>query len=219
MIIKIKQTASNIKQLFDIEGDDFTAYGELGNLNKFQDITLSYKTTIINGEFVFSKPANYIPLRYLFKKTNTVRNFVLYKDGEEYGNIVNSIEGFYKSRHIITLNNGNTFYCYSRFKGRFGYISIYQSDKQIALVETFLTTTDFKFNHKLYILDEYNSFADVLTFFVLYYSNFNYSERFHMSKYTNYSSSYSFSFYNKKFDPKWRENHFPNENFFGKINI
>ena len=217
MIIKITQTASNIKQLFDIDGQDITAQGELGRYHQYQKITLTHKENTLSGEFTFSKPVNYIPFRYLFKKQNKVQKFVFCKNDKPCGDIINSIEGFYKSRNVITLNDGNVFYCYSRSKGRFNYISIYHNDRQIALKETYLTTTNYKFTHKLYILDEYDSFWDVLTFYVLYYANFNFSERFHMSAGKSFEASYSFSAYNKKFNPTWREKH-PNENFFGKIN-
>ena len=43
MIVKISQTASNIKQTFDIESDEFYFYGELGRMNTCQAITLSNK--------------------------------------------------------------------------------------------------------------------------------------------------------------------------------
>ena len=89
---------------------------------------------------------------------------------------------------------------------------------QIALLETYLSVNDFKYTHKLYLLDDYNQFADTLSFFVLYYVSYNFSQRFHMSSGSTSAKSWSFSKYNK-YNPKWREIHFPNENFFGKTNL
>lgn len=125
MIIKINQTASNIKQQFDIDSDSFTALGEIGSYSKYQKITLTNHHTNILGKFKFSKPVNYIPFRYLFKKPNRIQKFLLFKDGEALGDIVKSVDGFFKTRYIITLNDGNTFYCYSISNGRFNNISAY----------------------------------------------------------------------------------------------
>lgn len=63
MIVKISQTASNVKQTFDIESDNFYFYGELGSMNRFQTITISNKQTTIRGIYNLSKLVNYIPFR------------------------------------------------------------------------------------------------------------------------------------------------------------
>jgi len=41
MIIKITQTASNIKQRYDVAADNLYYLGQLGSLNRRQPITLS----------------------------------------------------------------------------------------------------------------------------------------------------------------------------------
>ena len=219
MIVKISQTASNVKQTFDIECDDFYFYGELGSINRFQSIVISNKDTTIKGIYSLSKWVNHIPLRWLLGKTNLTRVFQLYKNENAYGSIVFSKHGFMKSFYVITLDSGDIFHCYSRSKGSFNYVSIYQGDTQIALIETYLNTTDYKYIHKLYVLDDYNKFADTFSFFVLYYANYRFAKRFHMSKGSYYEKSWSYSKYNDKYDPKWRETNFPNENFFGKIHL
>ncbi len=218
MIVKISQTASNIKQTYDIESDSFYFNGKLGSINRFQTITISNKDITIKGIYNLSKWVNYIPLRWLFGEANLTRVFHLYKNENIYGSIVFSIHGFMKNFYVIALNSGEIFHCYSCSKGSFNYVSIYQGDKQIALIETYLNTTDYKYTHKLYILDNYNKFAHTLSFFVLYYANYHFTERFHMSKGSYYEKSWSFSKYNYKYDPKWRETYFPDENFFGKTN-
>ena len=219
MIVKISQTASNIKQTFDIESDDFYFYGELGSMNQFQTITLSNKDTTIKGIYNLSKWVNYIPFRWLFGEANLTRVFHLYKNENIYGSIIFSKHGFMKAFYVIALDTGEILHCYSRSIGSFNYVSIYEGDKQIALIETYLNTNDYKYIHKLYVLDEYNQFADTLSFFVLYYANYHFAERFHMSKGSYYEKSWSYSKYNDKYDPKWRETNFPDENFFGKINL
>ena len=219
MIVKISQTASNIKQTFDIESDNFYFYGELGSINRFQTITLSNKDTTIKGIYNLSKWVNYIPFRWLFGKANLTGVFHLYKNENIYGSIVFSKHGFLKSFYVIALDSGEIFHSYSRSIGSFNYVSIYQEDKQIALTETYLNTNDYKYTHKLYVLEDYNKFADTLSFFVLYYANYRFAERFHMSKGSYYEKSWSYSKYNDKYDPKWRQTNFPDENFFGKTNL
>lgn len=219
MIVKISQTASNIKQTFDIESDVFYFQGKVGQFSRFQPITLSNKDTKMKGVYHFSEWINYIPFRWLFGKENYTKIFRLYKNENIYGSIMYSQRGFMKSFHVITLNSGEIFHCYCRAKGSFHYVSIYQGEKQIALIETFLNTTDYKYIHKLYVLEDYNRFADTLSFFVLYCSNYYFSKRFHMTKGSYSVKSWSFSKYNNKYDPKWRETNFPDENFFGKTSL
>lgn len=110
-------------------------------------------------------------------------------------------------------------HCYFCSKGSFNYVSIYDGDKQIALIETYLTVIDYKYKHKLYILDEYKHLADTLSFFVVYYSSYNFAMRLHNSKGTVWAKSWSLSKYNNKYDPDWRERNFPSENFFGKTSL
>ena len=219
MIIKISQTASNIKQSYDIEGENFYYSGVTGSISRLQSITLSNKENTIKGVFNISKWVNYIPLRYLFGNANLTRVFHIYKNDNIYGVIVFSKHGFLKSFYVIALDSGEIFHCYSLSRGSFDYVSIYQGDTQIALVETYLSVNDYKYTHKLYLLDDYNQFADTLSFFVLYYASYNFAQRFHMSSGSYYRKSWSISKYNDKYNPKWREIYFPNENFFGKTSL
>lgn len=219
MVIKISQTASNIKQSYDIESENFYYSGDLGSISRLQSITMSNKDTTIKGIYNISKWVNYIPLRYLFGKANLTRVFHLYKNDEIYGSIAFSKHGFLKSFYVIALDSCEIFRCYCLSRGSFDYVSIYQGDTQIALIETYLSVNDFKYAHKLYLLDDYNQFADTLSFFVLYYASYNFAQRFHMSSGSTYAKSWSFSRYNDKYNSKWQEKHFPNENFFGKTSL
>ena len=218
MIIKISQTASNVKQSYDIESENFYFKGDAGS-SRLQSITLSNNENTIKGVYNISNWVNYIPLRYLFGEANLTRVFRLYKNDNIYGSIVFSKHGFLKSFYVIALDSGEIFHCYSLSRGSFNYISIYQGETQIALVETYLSVNDYKYTHKLYVLDEYNQFSDTLSFFVVYYASYNFAQRMHMSKGSVSEKAWSFSNYVDKYDPKWRETHFPNENFFGKTSF
>lgn len=219
MIIKISQTASNIEQSYNIESENFYYSGDAGSMSRLQSITLSNKNNTIKGIYNISKWVNYIPLRYLFGEANLTRVFHLYKNDNIYGSIVFSKHGFLKSFYVISLVSGEIFHCYSISRGSFNYVSIFQGDTQIALVETYLSVNDYKYTHKLYLLDDYNQFADTLSLVVLYYASYNFAQRMHMSKGTVSEKAWSFSKYANKYNPKWRETHFPNENFFGKTSL
>lgn len=219
MIIKIIQTASNIKQTYDVIGDSFRFQGELGSFSRLQSITLSNKDTTIKGVYTRSKIVNYMPLRYIFGKANLTRAFLLYKNDELYGSFSLSKNGFLKSCYSIALDCGDTFNCYYRSKGSFDYVSVYKGDTQIALIETYLNVNDYKYTHKLYVLDSCSAFADTLALFVLYYASFNFAKRFHVGSDSTITKSWSISRYNDKFDSNWRENNFPDENFFGKTSL
>lgn len=218
MILTISQTSSNTKQEYDIFGENFYCQGKLGNLHRFQKITLSNKETTLSGTHRLNKWVNYIPFRYLFGSPNLTRLFNLSQNDSSYGSIVFSRHGIYESFYVITLNCGKILHCYYTSKGSFDYISIYSADQQIALIETYLNVNNYLYTHKLYILDDYHEFSDILSFFVLYYANFNFSKRFHMSMSSVSEKSWTFSKYNNKYNPNWRKLHFPNEDFFGKIN-
>ncbi|MBR6514825.1 MAG: hypothetical protein IKT46_08355 [Clostridia bacterium] len=219
MIIKIAQTASNIKQTYDVEGENFYYTGNAGSISSMQPITLSNKENTIKGVYNTSKWINYIPLRYLFGYANLTRIFLIYENDNIYGSIVFSKHGFLKNCYIISLDSGEIFHCYCLSRGSFDYVSIYQGDTQIALIETYLSVNDLKYTHKLYILNEYDRFADTLSFFVLYYASYNFTERMHMSSGSTYTKAWSFSKYADRYDPKWRETHFPDENYFGKTSL
>ncbi len=219
MIIKLSQTASRAKQSYDIYIGDIYYQGDLGNLSQLQPITLVSDGSALKGIYRPSSWCNYIKLRYYLGKENITRVFQLYKNDEQYGEFRFSEHGYKKSYYVITLNSGEVFICYYRSIGSFDYISIYKGDKQIALVETNLSTYNYIYTHKLYILDDYNRYAETLSLFVLYYASYNFAQRYNTMFGSVTVKSYTFSDYNNMYDPKWRETNFPNEDYFGKSTL
>ena len=217
MIVKVNQTTSNVKQSFDVELGEKNYVGETGRFSRFQSVTLKRGDTTLEGRYYLTKWKNYIPLRPVFGIENLTKAYRILRNGEPCGSMALSKHGFLKNRYVITLDDGAVLYCYKRLKGSFGYVSVYCGDEQIALIETYLNVNDLKYTHKLYIPDEYSRYSDVLSLFVLYYANLNFTKRFHMSRGSRYRKAWTVSRYNGKYDPKWLENHFPNENYFGKI--
>lgn len=55
MIIKISQTASNVRQSYDIEGENFYYTADAGSFSRLQPIILSGKDTTVKGVYTPSK--------------------------------------------------------------------------------------------------------------------------------------------------------------------
>lgn len=218
MVVTIKQTASNTKQTYDILGDSLYMQGQTGRFHRQQNITLSGRSLNLYGRFHFGKWYNYIPFRYLFGKTSQTRHFEVFQNLQTVAHMVYSTDGFMKKRYLIQLG-ATEFACYPIARGPFQYVPIYHGDTQIALVETYLTVQNYLYTHKLYILPEYDAIGDKLIFFALYYANYAFDHRFHMSISYEKQYAYTISRYIDKLDIDWRKKHFPNVDFFGRCNL
>ncbi|MBQ4601818.1 MAG: hypothetical protein IJB24_03055 [Clostridia bacterium] len=219
MIIKATQTASNIKQEYDIYVDDRYFKGRSGGISRFQNIHLNGRDTVISGSYMIPRFDTNIPVNSLLGSSAVTRRFRIIRNGKEYAEVMYTTQGIAKNCYIIKTAIGETLVCYNCFKGSFDYISLYCGHQQIALIETYLNVSDYMYTHKAYLLDEYKEYGDLTAFFILYYSSYRFARRFHMSAGSSqYSYGRSFSVYNDMYDPKWRETNFPDENFFGKLN-
>ena len=104
-------------------------------------------------------------------------------------------------------------------RGRFAYIPIYQDNLQIALVEHYLTTVDNRNRYKLYLLDDFARCSDELAFFTLYYDSWTRTRSASLSGEATAAVSWTLTRYARRYQPDWRQNHFPQENFFGKTSL
>ncbi len=230
MTITIKQTTSNIKQTFDIEGEDFFLQAENNSVVDLQYIRMFKKDT--EGAYRVGKYYRHLSSRDIFGEANLTRKFVLSENGEEKAFVAFAKRGFFKTLYLIALENGEVLNCYFLTQESFDYVSIYKDDKQIALIETYLNVNDFKYTHKLYLLDDFAHLAEVLAFFAVYYSSYHFSRQGRMSgapafkvkttntlfgEYSVEEKSWSFSRYKDKYNPSWRRENFPDEDFFGKF--
>lgn len=215
MIICIEQTASSIKQEYDVHIEDNYYFVHSGRVFKQQPIIMQRKDQKIIGKWKMTNILNLIPFRYLFGVPSLQRCFNVVMNNRQVANIIYSHLGYRKTFYVISLPTDTALHCYGVSKGDFNYVCIYQGETQIALIETYLTTVDWKYKQKIYLIDGYNGLAEVFAFFAVYYLNYNYCRRFHMSKGSFYKKQWTFSKYNDKYDPSWRELHFPNEDFFG----
>lgn len=210
MIIRIHQTSTGLKMKYDIESDGFLFQGERGGLHDAQDITMTGRSAALTGRFCLLSVLSSIPLLGLFGVDQRTRMFEVSRNGGAIGRVWKSVHGFGKSCYVMEMNDGSELRCYSRCKGQFDYVSIYDGDAQIALLENFLRSMEGRHDHKLYLLDAHRQHAEVLAWFAMYYAQHEVKQD------GDLSFAISYSAYNSKYDPTWRETHFPEENFFGK---
>lgn len=199
MIVRIRQTSVSMKPKYDIESDGFLFQGERGGLHDAQRITMTGGGVTLTGSFR-------VP------SLRRTRVFELERNGATIGQVARLTEGWAKTCYVIKLLNGAELRCYSRCKGGFDYVAVYEDGKQIALLENYLRSVEGRHEHKLYLLDEHREHAEVLAWFAMYYAQHEVQDT------GDVTFSISFSRYNRMVDPAWRETHFPEENFFGKVN-
>ncbi len=219
MFIKIKQTASNTKQEYEIETDSGYYYATAGRFLKQQAIALKSREYELVAKWQCAPFLNYIPLLHCFGYDRQTRKFLLESNGENVGSFCFSRHGFLKSYYIIKTADGAQLLGYDISGWDFNYMCIFKDGVQIASLETYLTVNDYKYNLKLYLLDEVAQYAECLMMFAVYYASYRFSNRFHTTwESTMTGREKTYSKYNHLYDEKWRETHFPNENYFGKLN-
>lgn len=217
MIINIRQLSSNIKQEYLIDGD-FSCRGKLGSFNRFQRITLSAQNQLLYAKYHFKNPINYIPLIDMLGFNKLSRVFHIYDSTGFCGEFLYTEHGFAQKHYIIKAHD-LLLPCYEYSHDKFNYISVYLGETQIALIETYLVVNDLKYKHKIYLLDDYENLKEILALFVLYYANYNFTKRFHMSAGVFTTKSFAYSKYKDKYSPSWQRTNFPNDNFWGKTNL
>lgn len=217
MIISVEQTASRFKQTFSIyHNSDWVYDGRLGNWNGYQDIVLDKNQETVSVASSKKAPwTHYIPFRHWFGKESRRKIFEI--ENENTGFFL-SRHGIFKSFYIITVK-GRTLIAYDRSIGGYDYVSIYLqnldgNEEQIALIETHMTAVNNQYVHKAYLLDAYEAYKDILSLFVLYYSNFRFARQNRGNYGIHVEKSWTLSPYNDKYDPQWKETHFPEKGLF-----
>ena len=143
MIIKATQTASNIKQEYDIYVDDRYFKGRSGGICRFQNIYLSRNDTVIKGSYTFPRFDPNIPFSSLLGTSAVTKRFRISRDGKNYAEVMYTTQGVCKNCYVINTESGKSLVLYRCFKGSFNYISVYHNEKQIALIETYLNISDY----------------------------------------------------------------------------
>lgn len=220
MILRIEQTRAGTAQTFDVyTGDRLVFTGRLGAVSKRQEIVLEGKNgQMLTGTYLPAWELQRQAERWKLPGYRLSQGLRYGRAGQNEGCFFLVRDGLWKSRYVIA-NGGESFSVYFLSKGSFEYLSIYRDERQIALVEHYLTVVDNRERYKLYLLEEYRALGETLTLFLLYFDNWNHAERFPTVYGTRVTKAWSLSRYAHTYDPGWRAAHFPQENFFGKSRL
>ncbi len=219
MIISIYQTKANIKHEYKIDLDNMTYNASTGGISSLQDITMVAEGDEFRAKWLPASPLSYLPFLSWFGHEQKTRAAAIEQNGKDIAEIYLSKHGFMKAYYVIKPKHGAVLHGYDISRGRFNYVCIFEGDVQIALLETYMAMGENKCLHKLYILDSHSDCRRLLSLFGIYHSNYRFAQKGFSFYGTSIRVERSFSKYNGKYDPHWREEHFPNENFFGKINL
>lgn len=225
MIITITQTHSLHGPEYTTEWESKTYHATVGGLLKRQTVTLSRGDTELCGRWSPTHWTNHIPLRHLFGVPRLSRSCHVTRNGQDEAIFLHSLHGFGKAFYVIALWNNTVLHGYDVSRGEFNNLCLYDGEYQIGLIETYLTAINGCYSHKIYLLDgrdggtEYAEKAEVLALFAIYYANHRFVERGSMYFGTKHQKEWTMSKYNNRYDPAWRETHFPDENFFGKLHL
>ncbi len=220
MVIDLQQIDASGAQQGFLLSKDRSPYcrAQVGNLNRMQGISLQFsKKEPLCGSFEPPALKDCIPLLHWLGVERCSRRLRVETDGGTVAHFAYSRHGFCKSCYRITLSGGEEILCYLHASNSFSYLCFYKDGVQIALAETYLVSTNGAYNHKLYLLDEYGAHADICALLVLHHANHTLTKSLSAQNHTVYHHALSFSRYTCKFDPTWRERHFPKENFWGRM--
>jgi len=215
MKIQINQTKANFKSEFEIFFDDNTSYyAKASWVSRIFNCTLFDKENNLLLKTAYDVKTNWrnkIPLKWLAGSPKLSRACNLMDAENEKGVFLLSTTGFLKSFYLIAYKD-MVLRGYVVAKGATKYIALYdsQKDEQVGLVVKPLDVDNNLDKYTLYLLDDTNCDPVVLSFFVVYYDNWNCGNQGEVVLHKReISREWSWSKYNKKYDPDWLSKHFP----------
>ena len=215
MKIQIRQTKSNFKNEFEIIYDnDTTHFAKTSWISKIFDCTMVDMNGNIILKTVYDMKTNFkniIPLKWISgsPKLSMMCN-VIDSNGEK-GVFLLSKTGFLKSSYLIS-HKDMTLQGYVISKGNIKYIALYDAEKdvQVGLLVKLLDVDNNLDQYTLYLLDDSNCDPVVLSFFAVYYDNWNYGNHGEIALHQREINwEWAWSKYNNKYDPHWIANNFP----------
>jgi len=212
MVIKINQTKANLSAKFEVLIDDALIYlGESSPISSVFANSLmdSYGVLLLKTQFhVRANMKNIIPFKWIWtKKISKVCN-ILNDEGETVATFAHARKGFLDLSYSIWINDVNL-RLYSIGKGSLRYVLVFLDNEQIGQIckENIVKNNLDKYD--LYLLDQYNEFAPLLSLFTIYFDSYNYARRGEVVAGKQEKSwEWSYHKYNKLYDPEWLQTHF-----------
>ena len=116
-------------------------------------------------------------------------------------------KGFLTGYYSMECNNRN-YQLYTLDRSHYQYVSVYLNGTQIAQINKDLHTVNNRDSYTLCLLDEEAALADLLTMFILYFDNYEHSNRNKVFVGSKKNWSWSFSKTDRFFNETWLPSHF-----------
>ena len=214
MKIQINQTKANFKNEFEIIcNEETTHFAKASWGSKVFDCTVNDKNGNQILKTVYDVGINWrnrIPFKWVSGSPKLSQVCNLIDSGGHDGVFLLSKIGFLKSFYLIAYKN-MILRGYAVAKGDVKYVALYdaEKDEQVGLLVKPLNVDNNLDRYTLYLLDDADCDLTVLAFFAVYYDNWNYGNHreFVLHK-REISREWTWSRYNKKYDPDWLTDNF-----------
>ena len=217
MLITIRQTQANGKNLFQVEQEGRVLYRAR---TPWADIQIPFQVenlreltfTDADGNEVFHTAYNLLEnavhtatkYKYIFGATAKLGEYqVVDGDGTVYGSFYTQIDAPFTTQMTIDCRD-RAYDCYARALGKIYVISVFEGERQIAQITKPLDVWDRLDIFYLHLDDGYGDLLPILSFFTIYVDaqKFNRPGQITVDA-VEKNWSYSFDRNNERYDPDW----------------
>ena len=215
MRLQIKQTKANLAHEYAVSSEDRILYSaKASRVSRLLGCSLfdAGDHEILRASYDMAlNLKNAVPFRWLAGSPKISKACKITAGEETEGAFALATEGLFRSRYVIAFKdmalNG-----YAVSKGDANYVALFDAlkDKQVGLLVKPLDVDDNLDAYTLYLLDSAGCAPEALCLFVVYYDSWNYGNRAELAfGKREISREWTFSRYNRKYDPNWLAEHFP----------
>lgn len=224
MIIKIKQTESNLKNRFEIKVNNElkylagTPWMEINvpfNMDRMRSCVITNTDNSICFTTLYDVVENIantaIPMKWAFtgEQKSQIYN-ILDNQNNICGKFYKLTNGIIDTKYVIEYGD-ILLKSYDVSVGKTRNLLIYNENGQIAEIVKPLSVSNYKDEYILFLLDEYSDLDTILSFFTIVFDYQNYGNNGRTGSQESVQIKYTYSKNNKFYDKNWITNHFPKE--------
>jgi len=212
MVIIINQIKANLNAKFEVLIDDALVYlGESSPVSSVFANSLmdSNGALLLKTQFhVRTNMKNTIPFKWIWTmKLSKVCN-ILNDKGKTVATFAHVRKGFLDLSYSVRTDDVNL-RLYSIGKGSLRYVLVFLNNEQIGQICKENIVKNNLDKYVLYLLDQHNELAPLLSLFTIYFDSYNYARRGEVVAGKQEKSwEWSYHKYNKLYDPEWIQIHF-----------
>lgn len=224
MIIKIKQTESNLKNRFEIKVNNElkylagTPWMEMKvpfNMDRMRSCVITNTDNSICYATLYDVAENIsntvIPMKWAFtgEQKSLIYN-ILDNQNNICGKFYKLTNGFLDTKYVIEYGD-ILLKSYDVSVGKTRNLLIYNENRQIAEIVKPLSVSNNKDEYVLFLLEEYRNLDVILSFFTIVFDYQNYGNNGKIGSQERVQIKYTYSKNNKFYDKNWITNHFRKE--------